>query len=243
MNREWRCGGDFQACVLAARSCPSCGCGLAGPGCPAAWGLASFFPRMMRGDGAPSGATFFSFAAPAFSRNAGASRRSTRTSLRSPGLFCGDSCPRGRASGRGTGPKGPDPAGFRPPSSAPRPAIQGRVPRSGDGRRQCEVTSLARGRHPFSRFSSVLQERPSADYGIMTESASLLGTYGELLRDAIQAQDDLADGHHDKQIDEGGRASESQSPLTRLAFAIAPARHPLPQGRGKERSPRRAKQN
>ena len=28
---------------------------------------------------------------------------------------------------------------------------------------ECEVTSLARGRHPLSRFSSVLQERPSVE--------------------------------------------------------------------------------
>jgi len=28
---------------------------------------------------------------------------------------------------------------------------------------ECEVTSLARGRRAFSRFSSVLQERPSAE--------------------------------------------------------------------------------
>ena len=33
----------------------------------------------------------------------------------------------------------------------------------GPGPPECEVTSLARGRHPFSRFSSVLQERPSLE--------------------------------------------------------------------------------
>src|ERR1035437_1057225 len=66
-------------------------------------------------------------AAPSFfSEGAGASRRSTRTSLRSPGLFAGDFCPRGRNFRARTGPCwAPDPAGFRPPSSAPRPASEG----------------------------------------------------------------------------------------------------------------------
>jgi hypothetical protein len=51
-------------------------------------------------------------------------RRATEASgVRLPALYRGDFAPRGRASGPGQGPSGhPDPAGFRPRSSGPRPA-------------------------------------------------------------------------------------------------------------------------
>ena len=50
-------------------------------------------------------------------------------------LHGGDFCPRGRSFRTPTGPSwAPDPAGFRPPSSAPRPAHRRALPRSRDGR-------------------------------------------------------------------------------------------------------------
>jgi hypothetical protein len=91
-----------------------------------------------------------SFCAALSYENAGAFRRSTRTSSRRPGLFAAISVPGAVASGRGReGNPCPYPAGFRPPSSAPRPAHWRAVPRSGDGRRP--RASRVRGCEPRPR--------------------------------------------------------------------------------------------
>ena len=92
--------------------------------CGAGYAVFPFpLPAERRGDGAPSGAPVFRLAAPLV--------RGTRAPLGAPSrLFC----PRGRSFRTRTGPSRPDPVGFRPPSSAPRPAHRRAVPRSRDGR-------------------------------------------------------------------------------------------------------------
>ena len=102
---------------------------FAAPGTP--YSLAEpallFAPRTSRGDGASRDASIQSALDEARAR---LTRRA-----RPAALHRGDFSPRGRASGRG-GPvfPGPYPGSFRRPSSAPRPAIQGR-PHSKGGRR------------------------------------------------------------------------------------------------------------
>jgi len=103
-------------------------------------GASPFSPGQARGDGAPSGAPVFRFAALSFEERG-----------RLSALHRGFSVPGAVASGRGPGRllARPDPAGFRPPSSAPRPAHRRAVPRSGDGRRP--RASRVRGYEPRPR--------------------------------------------------------------------------------------------
>jgi len=130
---------------------------LRGLGCPARGGACFRSPRLARGWSAKR-RYLLQFCRAPLARNAGASRRSI-VAISVPGAV---------ASGRGRGPRGPPIrqafARLRPRRVQPTEGQSPVVGTDGDpGPPECEVTSLARGRHHFSRFSSVLQERPSVE--------------------------------------------------------------------------------